>query len=79
MRRYDIQAGTGVIIRAPNEGILLATNGSETQFNATTGVPTNGTANYMPGCIFLNKLGSIGSFWYANTGTLASSTWTNIV
>lgn len=78
-RRFDDQHGTGIMYRIPSRGILLATIGSETNFNATTGVPTNSVANYAPGCMFINPLGSIGSFVYHNTGTLASATWTNVL
>lgn len=77
-RFHTIQDPTGVVMKHPTYGITIATLGSETSYNTTTGVPTNGTAGYAIGCLWQNFLGASGSAAYINTGTLASSTWTNI-
>lgn len=46
--------------------------------NLTTGVPTNGTKGWLPGAIFQNFRGSVGSILYVNVGTVASSTWVEL-
>lgn len=56
-------------------------SGSKTGIYFASGesAPTASAAGFAPGCIFINRGGSVGSLVYANTGTNSSATWTNIV
>ncbi len=77
--RFDIHAGVDRLMFVSGQGhmIGLPTRGG-TSSNATTGIPTNGTAGFAPGCLFLNFKGGAGSCLYVNQGTGSSSTWLNI-
>lgn len=54
----------GALIRKPGVGITLA---------AGTTVPTDGTTDYAPGCIFLDTDAAISAQVFINTGTATSS------
>lgn len=69
LRPHFVDAEGGLVFD-PLDNRLIA-------YGAAT--PTNSAAGYQPGCIYINTAGSVGSLVYVNTGTLASSTWTNIV
>jgi hypothetical protein len=40
--------------------------------------PTDGVANYMTGCLWINRSGSPGSVLYVNIGSNTSANWLNI-
>ncbi len=77
---FDIQSGVDRLFRIVGYGHLL---GLPTRPGSSstdvTGVPTNGIKGFAKSALFLNFKGSIGSYVYANTGTYASATWTNIL
>lgn len=54
---------SNVVVRDPVRGILLA-------FGET--VPTDATAGYATGCIFIHTDGSAGTALYCNEGTSSS-------
>lgn len=69
-KRYDLQSNAEKRnFYIPGLGYLLA-------WDTTT--PTNGLANFAPGCIFQNVAGSVGSLVYVNVGSKTSATWLNI-
>jgi hypothetical protein len=79
--RLDIQQDVDRLMFIAGRGHLLGlpTQGGASS-NATTGVPTNAIAGFAPSAMFFNfKSTTLGQFFYINTGTQASATWTNIV
>ncbi len=56
--------GTGIVLEAPGYGTLLA-------YGAT--VPSDGTAGFAKGCLFIHIDGSAGTMLYCNEGTETSS------
>ena len=78
--RLDLDSGVDRLMYYPGVGHMIGLpTRPGTSSAATTGVPTNAIQGFAPGAIFLNFKGSIGSSLYVNTGTFASSTWTNVV
>lgn len=67
--QWDDPKGTIIDSHIPNLGI----------FAEGSGVPANSVGGYQKGCLYINRAGSIGSLLYINSGTTASSTWTNII
>lgn len=59
----DLHTVGTVVLNLPGEGILMARG---------TTVPTDGTAGYAKGCIFVDTNASAGSVFYVNEGTKAS-------
>ena len=77
--KFDIQSGVDRLFRIVGVGHLLGLPTMPGMSSAaTTGVPTNGVKGFAPGALFINFRGSVGSLLYVNSGTLASSTWSNI-
>lgn len=74
----DIQAAVDRLMNVAGRGRLIGLPALSASSNAS-GVPTNGLQGWAPSAIWFNYKGSIGSFFYVNTGTFASSTWTNVV
>ncbi len=78
--RLDIQSAVDRLLRITGIGHLLGLPSQPGLSSTTgTGVPTNGVQGFAPGCLFINYKGSTGTLVYVNTGTYASSTWTNII
>jgi hypothetical protein len=68
MRRQDVQDATGRSEYNPGYGQMRAWG---------SGVPTNGQQGFAPGCLYQNLTGTIGTAFYINVGTFASSRWLN--
>lgn len=80
IERLDINSGIDRLMFINGYGHLIGLPSRPgTSSTATTGVPTNSIAGFAPGALFLNYKGTVGSLLYVNTGTNASSTWTNVV
>jgi hypothetical protein len=80
--RLDVLGNVCRMMRIAGVGCMLGFPvGKEAgqDFNATTGVPINGTKGWGPAAQFLNFKGSAGSLVYYNTGTNTSSVWTNVL
>jgi hypothetical protein len=77
--RLDIDSYTDRLMYKEGYGHLI---GLPTQPGVTsavtTGIPTNGTAGFAPGCLFLNFKGGPSTAQYVNIGTNASSQWINV-
>lgn len=56
-------SGTGILAESPGDGILIA-------YGRT--VPTDATAGYSPGCLFIKTDGTAGACLYVNDGSKAS-------
>lgn len=78
MNRRQIGTGEGRYDFNPGHGYMLGLPERASDCNLTTGVPTNGVAGFAPAAIWQNWLGTIGSLIYVNSGTVTSTTWTNI-
>lgn len=63
MKTQQLHDSTGVLERLPNVGIMKAVG---------TTVPTDGSAGYAPGCLFIDTDGAAGSQFYINEGTNTS-------
>lgn len=65
-RRHDLQSASGVQLSRSPEGAC---------FVSARGAPTNSQAGFAPGCIWQDVANAV---LYENTGTSASSTWTQL-
>lgn len=63
-RKHDLHDATGIIVRDPSRGVLLA---------AGPTVPADGTDGYAPGCLFIHSDGSAGALHYVNEGSFTSA------
>jgi hypothetical protein len=80
--RLDIDSAVDRIMFLSGYGNMMAFPSLPgTTSTAGTGVPTNGTSGFAPGCLFLNykATGGAGSVLYVNSGTSNSSAWSRIV
>jgi hypothetical protein len=76
--RDDVQDASGRRTFVPGRGWLRGFTGLTSDYTAGTGVPKNGIGGFAPGCTYQNMIGSAGSTFYINTGTVTSATWLNI-
>ena len=84
--RDDVQDATGRRTFISGVGPVSGVGGGDmrgwpmnaTDANATTGVPTNGRAGFLPGATYQNFKGAAGSVFYINVGTVASATWVEL-
>jgi hypothetical protein len=72
------QDGTGRIYTLTGYGVLIAWGNGLGASNAN-GTPINGAKGFAPSCLWFNPKGTAGTLIYANTGTVTSATWTNII
>ncbi len=68
MRRQDVQDATGRSEYNPGYGQMRAWGNS---------APTNGQQGFAPACLYQNLAGVIGTCFWINIGTFASSQWIN--
>lgn len=80
--RLDLLGNVGRYMRIAKLGELMGLpfgKAAGQDFNATTGIPIDGTAGWAPGAVFHNTLAATpGTMLYVNVGTRASSTWRNL-
>jgi len=62
-RRFETQDATGILADIPGVGIMLA---------AGTTVPTDASAGYGTGCLFMHTDGGDATALYVNEGTNTS-------
>lgn len=55
----------------PAAGPLISVNSKPLLLSGTS-VPTDGTAGYLPGCMYIKTNGGVGTTLYVNEGTVAS-------
>lgn len=67
--RHKIQDTTGVV--------TATADGLRAHVVVLTS-PVGGESGYIPGCIWVNRSGTIGAIFYLNVGSATSATWVAI-
>lgn len=61
-----------------SDGRVVLSDGLLESFKIYSTAPSNGVSGYQIGCIWVYKLGSPGSIFWINVGSITSAVWLNI-